>query len=461
MKFALLLVLMWCASVAQAQTFPIDTLRMSGDPAHRINVVILGDGYTSTEQSAFRDDANNLATYLLSQSPWSNYSNYFNVFAIEVPSTESGTAHPNNAPDCGGTGVPVITADTYFGCSFDAFGIHRLVVPAKASAIASVLAANFPNYDQVLVVAHSPYYGGSGGAYATATVNTSSNEIVAHEIGHSFAGLADEYWAGPQYAAEKPNMTRESVPALIRWTHWLTAGSGVGIYPHTGDPSWYKPSQSCKMEALGNPYCAVCSEAIVERIHSLIEPYSSYSPRATVIDVTAPSVQFALDSVIAPKPNTLRTTWSMDGAALPGTGATFTLDPASIAVGTHTLTSTTLDTTPLVRTDNHFTTHVYSVDWTINKTQAIVINATAAHISMSLYPDPARDHIRVSIETEMPEEIGLQIVATDGTVVRTLEPTAPTSLYSESLSISDLPVGAYTILAHVGQSITRLGFVKN
>src|SRR6185295_12041012 len=82
-----------------AQVFKVDTLQMNGDEDKYINFVIVGDGYTANEQSKFVTDANTLTNYLFSQHPWSNYRSYFNVFAIEVISSESGVKHPKTATD--------------------------------------------------------------------------------------------------------------------------------------------------------------------------------------------------------------------------------------------------------------------------------------------------------------------------------------------------------------------------
>jgi hypothetical protein len=81
--------------------------------------------------------------------------------------------------------------DNYFGSAFDSYNIHRLLVPTKTFAINNVLATNVPNYDQVVILVNSPYYGGSGGQFATSSTHTSANEIAIHEIGHSFVGLID------------------------------------------------------------------------------------------------------------------------------------------------------------------------------------------------------------------------------------------------------------------------------
>jgi len=117
-------------STINAQTFKVYTLQFYGDISKFINIVILGDGYTANQLDTFIFDAKKLSNYLFSQSPWSNYNNYFNVFAIKVISQETGTKHPNTAPDCGNS-VPITNPNTYFGCTFDSNSIHRLVVPTN------------------------------------------------------------------------------------------------------------------------------------------------------------------------------------------------------------------------------------------------------------------------------------------------------------------------------------------
>ena len=64
-------------------------------------------------------DVEDVTSALFNTVPYSNYMNYFNVYAVEVPSDDSGTDHPGTAPDCGGYNNDVFYADTYFDSSFD------------------------------------------------------------------------------------------------------------------------------------------------------------------------------------------------------------------------------------------------------------------------------------------------------------------------------------------------------
>ena len=176
----LILVVFWALSftTAKGQTFQVDTLLMNGQINKRINLVILGDGYTPSQLPQFYQDAQNLTLDIFQTSPLAEYQTYFNVFAIEVPSAESGASHPNTANDCPSpTSHPSSSVNNYFGSQFDYYGIHRLLVATNTSAITSVLANNFPMYDHVFILVNSPYYGGSGGWLATSSLHSSASEI--------------------------------------------------------------------------------------------------------------------------------------------------------------------------------------------------------------------------------------------------------------------------------------------
>lgn len=372
----LLLLLLFACPVCdvQGQKFRVDTLQYSGNSASFINLVILGDGYTASQQGKYRHDAREFSQYLFSAPPFDAYNQYFNVFAIQVVSAESGVKHPGTATDCYTSFVPVSNPDNYFGTTFDVGGIHRLVVPVYSQRIASVLAENLPDYDQVVLLANTPYYGGSGGQYATTTLHKSSNEIALHELGHSFAGLADEYWAGEIYAREKPNMTRESQPALVKWKNWLSPGTGIGIYPYS-QPDWFKPGQgTCKMEFLSRPLCAVCSEAIVEQIHHLVSPLGDLpgqEPEPLHTNPHTPDFYLGL-TTIKPHPNTLKTSWQLNGVPVAANKDSVLIVPAKLPEGSNKLLVSVQDTTLKIRTELHLS-HRYVRTWTIEHSHALPV----------------------------------------------------------------------------------------
>lgn len=355
------------SSVVSAQVFNMDTLQYQGNSSSYINFVILGDGYTAKEQDKFEKDANNFKNYFFNQSPYIFYKNYFNVFIIKVPSPESGVKHPHTANDCPDS-IPASNPNNYFGSTFDRSGIHRLVAFTNTAALGRILAKNFPGYDQVVVIANSNNYGGSGGAFPVATVNVASNEIAVHEIGHSFDNLADEYWPGAGYAAEDANRTQENNPALVKWKAWIGT-NGIGIYNYGGKAPlsiWYRPHESCKMQYLGYPFCSVCTEAIIEKIHTLISPIATVYPSGSKI-LEADSLKRISVRLIRPSPNTLKTQWFINDQLIAGNVDSIVVNAALFTNDSNTVRFKVIDTSNMLRTDEHFTKHTYDKMWIVKK----------------------------------------------------------------------------------------------
>lgn len=403
-------------SELRAQKFEVDTLQYQGTSEKIINFVILGDGYTQDQLGQFAGDARKFTDYLFSQSPYSHYRQYFNVFIVKVPSRESGVKHPLIDPDCPkdkndslhkiivdplreqedkksaendrrdkkdyigdeedkkdaagdarnrNNFVPVSDPDNYFGSSFDNSGLHRLVVPKRQDAIRAVLAANFPHYDQAVILANSPFYGGSGGQFATATVNKASNDIAIHELGHSFARLADEYWPGLQFLAEDVNRSQYASIDKVPWSKWIGT-NGIGVFPYGGlapRSIWYRPTEYCKMQYLVAPFCSVCSEAIIERIHSLTDPILQLRPDTTAKIRTDTSRLFRA-RLARPDPNTLKVEWFLNGNIIARDIDSVIINPGLYLLGRNTLSIRVTDTTGLVKTDSH-SSHRYERHWTI------------------------------------------------------------------------------------------------
>lgn len=399
-----------------SQVLPVDTILFNGDKSKLLNIVMMGDGYTSGEQSLFVTDATNIKDYFFSQAPFSNYANYFNVFAIEVPSNESGANHPGTSADSDCPPVPVSTADNYFGSTFDSYGIHRLVCIQHYDSAVNVLSENFPVYDIVLVIVNSPYYGGSGGYYAVSTTNVSSGEVSVHEIGHSFGDLADEYWSGSPW--EAPNETQDTNPSSIRWKNWLY-DNGIGIYAFSENNSWFRPHQGCKMRMLNVPFCSVCAETLIEKIHSLVNPVYSYSPsNSSTLLVDTALIDFSLD-LLQPIPNTLKTEWKADGTTTSINTDNFQIDADTLAYGSHQLIATIIDTTVLTRSDDHWTTHIYDITWDITKSMAgININAQLNSTDILLYPNPFSDKLNISYRIDADTKVMIEIIDARGKIIK-------------------------------------------
>ena len=373
-KMLVLGLLFLSTSHSFSQTFPVTTLVDNGDPDNRINFVILGDGYQASEMADFLADANAYVADMFSTQPYEEYQDYFNVYAIEVPSNESGADHPGDGDqDSGGLVFPTATVDTYFDSTFDYAGIHRLMVATNSTAINNVLAANVPNYDHAVMIVNSPHYGGSGGAIAAAT-SGSSAAIIVHEIGHSFVNLADEYSGSGGSASERANVTQETDRNLIKWNSWIDASTPIptplsntwadipglfegAAYNTTG---WYRPEYYCKMRSNGVPFCAVCTEETVVTIQGYVNTIDSYLPSNLEVFDAVGTVNFSIET-LAPTPNTLEIEWLLNGNVMTLDVLNFSLSTSSLPAGTNTVTARVTDMTALSRK----AASVNEVTWTL------------------------------------------------------------------------------------------------
>jgi len=122
---------------------PVTTIRSSGPVSNRIDIVVLGDGYTAREMNAYATHVNNAMSRFFAQEPLFSYATYFNVYGVDVVSNESGVDEPASG----------IFRDTALDMAYDCGGIDRLLCVIVAKAYAA--AAFAPGIDQILVLANS------------------------------------------------------------------------------------------------------------------------------------------------------------------------------------------------------------------------------------------------------------------------------------------------------------------
>lgn len=421
MKLIVKLLLFFTFCSLNAQNFKVDTLFMNGSIDSRINIVILGDGYMENELPNFDKHAADFVNYMFTDRPFLEYKSYFNAFSIRVPSNVSGAAmNPQNL------------IDNYFGSTFGSGGIDRLLVPTRSSRIMNVLADNFPQYDQVIMLVNSTKYGGSGGWVATSSVHQSAGEIVLHEIGHSFAGLADEYYAGDQYARERVNMTKETSPEKVVWKNWYGEG-GVGIYQHCcggNSALWYKPHENCKMRSLNRDFCPVCLETIIARIHKLTNVIDSYSPTTPTFETDVFPINFELQ-LIEPNPNSLKIEWIVNSNVFELNKSRISLERSELSDGNNTIAVYVRDTTEFIRIDNYESINVSTVLWTLNNDMTNV-KSEQFTINVSIFPNPANEVLWLQF-AELPYR-NLQINLQD-ILGRTLQTINTVDMNSESITI--------------------------
>lgn len=452
---ALLTVLL--ATSARAQRFPVDTLIKTGPITNRINLVFVGDGYQASEMNRYLADVNVAVSQLFNEAPFRQYRAYFNVFAVRVPSTQSGTTHPHTASDCGTSTLPTAAPITYFRTTFDNAGTHRAVVTNGQAALGAVLAASFPRYSRAIVMVNTPEYGGTGGNSITMSANGTAPQTLLHELGHTLAGLADEYWPGPSFAIEKPNLTQSLAP--VRWQSWVGQNS-IGIYSHLESPTWKRPHQNCKMRYLGVPFCSVCLETLIESIHAATRPVDSYTPTFQSLTTPTTNQTFTI-TPLAPAPNTLRVKWRLDGATLATNVNQVTVARNRLATGSHTIEAELLDTTILSHNIPHRTLHRFVTYWDVD--QAVTgtrINSGTADYVLETYPNPVTEALTVAYTLPRPGEVRMTVVDAAGRRLKTLtRGKQAAGAYTYELRTEELGLrtaGVYTLVLDIdGRSMSQ------
>ena len=250
------------------------------DITKAVDIVLLPEGYTQEEMGKFVKDCNFFVESLFGFAPYDRYRNSFNVRGVMAPSKDSGCTEPGDH----------IYRNTVMRFSYWTFDSERYCMSTDNRDIRD-LAGQVP-YDQIYVLVNSKKYGG-GGIYnfycSSAVGNTYSGDIIIHEFGHGFAGLADEYYMdetgyGDFYNNDiepwEPNITT-LVNFDIKWKDMLDKKTPVptprekkyentiGVFEGGGYEAEgiYSPRMDCLMKTFkGHEFCPVCQRAIERMI---------------------------------------------------------------------------------------------------------------------------------------------------------------------------------------------------
>ena len=353
-----------CLEVAAtgAEAEPVEVLRRNGPDENRINVAILGDGYTREELGKYANDVERLLAGFFRDQPFADYAAYFNVRRVDVTSNESGVDHPARDE----------YRDTALGAHYDCADIPRLICidyGAVVDVLDRSLAVNAR--DVVMVLVNDDEYGGSGGAVSVASTHELSAELMLHEIGHSLGVLADEYAGGGptcDNTVEPPqvNVTRESTAASIKWSYWIAPGTRVPATDATPgvvsayegakycDSGLFRPTFASKMRRLSKPFEQVNTEQLIRRIYNFVSPIDAVSPTTAELQsdrceslefsVTVPGELHAL-------PGTLETSWRIDGEVVAMGKNSLAVIGCQLPVGSHRIEVEVRDVTAAVRQD--------------------------------------------------------------------------------------------------------------
>ena len=259
-----------------------------GSPAECIDVAILAEGYTAEEMPVFYEDARKAVEAILSHDPFGQYKDSFNFVAVGLESEESGISEPGKGD----------WKNTALGSHFSTFYMDRYLTTLRIKNLHNRL-AGIP-YEHIIILANTDTYGG-GGIYNSYTLTTAHHPafapVVVHEFGHSFAGLADEYYYddqfveyyypdcepweknittlydfGSKWESQLPRTVAVPTPVPVEQL-WAEDGNGypalVGVYEGAGYQSKgvYRPYPDCRMKTNSpKAFCPVCQRAITNLI---------------------------------------------------------------------------------------------------------------------------------------------------------------------------------------------------
>ena len=248
----------------------------SGNEKDCIDVAILAEGYTEKEMDIFYQDAQRTCESLFSYEPFSSMNGKFYIVAVASPSTYSGVSVPREN----------LWKETAVHSHFDTFYSDRYLTTSRVKSIHNAL-AGIP-YEHIIILANTDVYGG-GGIYNSYTLTTAHHPmfkpVVVHEFGHSFGGLADEYFYEDDVMTDTYPLDVEpweqnistQVNFASKWKDMLPLGTPiptpiaerkkypVGVYEGGGYSAKgiYRPAYDCRMKTNGYPeFCPVCQRAI-------------------------------------------------------------------------------------------------------------------------------------------------------------------------------------------------------
>ncbi len=196
----------------------------NGKPENMVDIVIVAEGYTKNQREKLLKDLEKFKMAFFSQEPYKSLMNKFNINCVFKASEESGCDEPSHG----------IFKNTTIGTTFDSLGLERYLLTEDNKTLRDI--AGVVPYDTLLIMVNHKRYGG-GGIYNLFCVFTTDNQwfeyLLLHEFGHSFAGLADEYYTSvvayndfyPQgIEPTEPNITALLNPEDLKWKNLLSEG---------------------------------------------------------------------------------------------------------------------------------------------------------------------------------------------------------------------------------------------
>jgi len=292
--------------------------------SNRLNLVIVGDGFTAAEQQKLRDAAVKFSQIFFTSKEIGTHREGWSLHVLDAVSAQSGADDPSTNT----------SVDTLFDGNFGCAGIDRLYC-VNDSKVFSYVLQHYPQFDFVLVVGNSTKYGGAGGRLSTYTLHDSAVDVAIHELGHTFGRLADEYIDDANAHLYLPgycencyaNITQLTDLTQVKWRHWFSDPSnvptqpgqaGVGLFEggYYSSKGFYRPKNNSFMLALGQPIGEVNGEAWVNQLYQNIGMYHNRQPQQQqVVQTRGQNQQFSFALSVGSAQQKVQ--WYLNGQAMP------------------------------------------------------------------------------------------------------------------------------------------------
>jgi hypothetical protein len=272
----------------------VTTLLQSGDPADKVDLTFIGDGFTRDQQDRFDEKVDEVVRKLMQTHPFFALRSAFNIHRVNVASPESGT---DKFARCGEEDIQDEDEfkETALDTGFCAGGtVNRCVLSSDTAEVFAFAAAS-PDDERIIVLVNESQRGGcASGGIGFLTLSSDFADVFVHELGHSLFGLADEYeydregtYSGPEPGAVDIT-TRTTRDTLVKWNDLILestalptedsqdceAESGsaadfpvdlIGAYEgaHYRRCGIYRPQPDCMMRHSGQAFCSVCRRKII------------------------------------------------------------------------------------------------------------------------------------------------------------------------------------------------------
>ncbi len=242
-----------------ANTMVVES-HIGGPPSTVVDIAILGEGYTQSEIEIFKTDLANATNNLLGQAPFASHRDRISVRGVLAVSADTGCDEPTRG----------VYRGTALGATFNSLGSERYLLTEDNRSLRDI-AANVP-YDALIIMVNHDRYGGGGiyNLFSTFTAHSKwSDYLLLHEFGHSFAGLADEYYSSsvayndfyPRGSEPvEANITALLDPENLKWKDLVTQGTEIPT-------PWEKEGYDLE-DAAYQKERTVLNEAIAEAVRS-------------------------------------------------------------------------------------------------------------------------------------------------------------------------------------------------